>query len=119
MKKTLVIGASTNPARVSYSAIKRFQQLSIEVIAIGNKEGEIDDVPIITGKPELKDINTITVYLNPIRQEEYAEYMLRLKPARIIFNPGAENFILMKKAKDEGIKVEMACTLVMLATGQY
>ena len=119
MKKTLVIGASTNPARVSNTALRRFKSLGIEVIAIGNKEGEVEGIPIITGQPAIEGIHTITIYLNPERQEEYADYILGLQPKRLIFNPGAENFILMKKAKDAGIEVEMACNLVMLATGQY
>jgi uncharacterized protein len=119
MKKTLVIGASTNPERYSYLAINSLKNHGHEVVAIGRKEGEVSGVPILTGHPDLKDIDTVTLYLNLSHQEEYYDYLLDMKPRRIIFNPGAENFDLMDRAGRAGIEPIEACTLVMLATGQY
>lgn len=66
-----------------------------------------------------KDINTITLYLNPLHQQEYYNYILSLQPYRIIFNPGAENDALAQLAQQAGIKTMEACTLVMLSTNQY
>ncbi len=119
MKKTLVLGASTNPSRYSFQAVMQFKQLDIEVVAIGNKEGEIAGIPILIGKPGLDGIHTVTLYLNPQRQEEYYDYVIGLNPKRIIFNPGTENAVFIKKIREAGIDVEIACNLVMLATGQY
>lgn len=119
MKKTLVIGASSREGRYSNLAVKQLNRHGYEVVALGVEEGSIDDVPIITGKPELKDIDTITLYINPFRQEEFYDYILDLKPKRLIFNPGTENIAFMWRAKLEGVEVLDACTLVMLSTGQY
>jgi len=119
MKKTLVIGATPNPARYAYLAVRRLKQLGHEVIALGIRDGEIDGVPILKGKPELEGIHTVTLYLNPFRQEEYYDYLLDLKPERLIFNPGTENYAFMHRAKLEGVEVLDACTLVLLSTGQY
>lgn len=119
MKKTLVIGASPNPARYAYLAVRRLKQLGHEVTALGIWDGEIDGVPIVKGKPELEGIHTVTLYLNPFRQEEYYDYILDLKPERLIFNPGTENYAFMHRAKLEGVEVLDACTLVLLSTGQY
>ncbi|MBI5916669.1 MAG: CoA-binding protein [Bacteroidetes bacterium] len=119
MKKTLVIGASPNPARYSFLAVRRLKQHGHEVVAIGARDGEVDGVPILTGKPDLKNIDTVTLYLNPFHQEEYYGYVIGLKPERLIFNPGAENPVFMELAKKSGINVEEACTLVLLSTGQY
>lgn len=119
MAKTIVLGASTNPSRVSYSAVHRLKNKGEEVIPIGIKKGSIADIPIINDRPELKNIDTITLYLNPKRQEAYYDYMLSLKPRRIIFNPGTENAELVRLAKAKDIETEYACTLVLLATDSY
>jgi hypothetical protein len=49
----------------------------------------------------------------------YYDYILSLKPKRIIFNPGTENEELMKLAKQNNIQPVVACTLVMLSIGNY
>ena len=119
MKRTLVIGASDNPERYSFLAIRQLKKHGHEVAAIGAKTGEAEGVPILTGKPALEGIETVTLYINPFRQEEYYDYILELKPKRLIFNPGTENYAFMHRAKLEGVEVLDACTLVMLSTGQY
>ena len=119
MKKTLVLGASTNPIRYSNAAVHRLAQGGFEVVPVGVREGEISGVTIEQGKPVLENIHTITLYLNPQRQQEYYDYILSLNPKRIIFNPGTENPELIRLAREKGIEVEMGCTLVMLAIGQY
>lgn len=118
-KKTLVLGASSNPARYSNMAIKKLRQYGHPVVAIGAKNDQVDDVEIVKEKANFTEINTITLYLSAKHQTEYYDYILTLKPARIIFNPGAENTELARLAADQGIEVEEACTLVMLGTGQY
>ena len=118
-KKTLVLGASENPSRYSNLALQRLQSHQHPVVAIGKHKGMVGDTVIETEKREWKDIDTVTLYLNPINQKEYYNYILSLKPRRIIFNPGAENEELAELATSEGIKPVEACTLVMLATNQY
>ena len=119
MKKTLVLGASPNPNRMSNIVTKRLKQEGHEVIPIGIRQGEIDGLDIELNRVEVPNLDTITLYLNPTRQEPYYDYILGLKPKRLIFNPGTENFELMKLAKDEGIEPIMACTKVMLSIGNY
>jgi len=118
-KKTLVLGASTNPTRYSNIAANRLQQNGHEIVLIGNKKGQIATEEILIGQPVLHDIDTITIYLNPIHQAQYYDYILSLQPKRIIFNPGSENAELMHLAKENGIEVEAACTLVLLSTQSY
>lgn len=118
-QKTLVLGASTNPGRVSYEAVARLRAKGMGVVALGQREGEIYGIPVQTGRPVFQDIDTVTLYLNPDRQKEYYEYILSLKPRRIIFNPGTENAELIRKAREAGIEPLIACTLVMLAINNY
>lgn len=118
-KKTVVLGASENPARYSNMAVRRLHAHGHPVTAIGRKEGKIDDIPVIKDQPALSDVDTVTLYLNPDNQKPYYNYIRSLRPKRIIFNPGAENEELMKIAGEDGIKTMEACTLVLLSTGQF
>ncbi len=118
-KKTLVIGASLKPERYSNMAIRKLRKYDHPVVAIGLREGKVEDVEIIKGKSQLSDIHTVTVYLNPKRQEDYIDYILSLKPKRIIFNPGTENDKFIELAEKHGIEVVVNCTLVMLGSGIF
>lgn len=119
MKKTLVIGASENPSRYSYMAINSLLRHNHHVVAIGTKAGQVLGIKIETDKVPFSDIDTVTLYINPLIQKEYYDYIIGLKPRRIIFNPGTENHELEKLAQQKGIKTEEACTLVLLSTNQY
>ena len=119
MKKTVVLGASDNPERYSYLAIEKLNRYGHLVVAIGKKEGQVGDIKIIDTHPDEKEVHTITLYLNPLLQKKYYDYILSLQPKRLIFNPGTENEELYNLAKANGIEPLEACTLVLLGTGQY
>lgn len=118
-KKTLVIGASLKPERYSNKAIHSLIANNIPTLAIGLKEGKIAGVKIKIDLFKYTDIHTITIYLNPQRQKDYYEYILSLKPKRILFNPGTENPELMSILDKNDISFEIACTLSLLAIGQF
>ncbi|HOP04619.1 MAG TPA: CoA-binding protein [Tenuifilaceae bacterium] len=118
-KKTLVLGASTRAGRFSYLAIKSLVKHGVEVVAVGMREGNVEGVNICTYPVFPADIHTVTLYLNPENQKQYLEYILSLKPKRIIFNPGTENPDLLKLARENGIDVLFDCTLVMLSAGRF
>lgn len=118
-KKTLVLGASLNPVRASHDALLRLKANGHEVVAVGGREGTVANIPIESGRPSFEDLDTISLYLGPARQQDLYDYILGLNPRRIIFNPGAENQELARLAREKGIEVEFACTLVMLAVGSY
>lgn len=119
MKKTLVIGASDNPQRYSYLAIQRLLSHNHPVVAVGNKQTEVQGVKIEKEKIHFDGIDTVTLYLNPKNQQEYYDYILNLKPKRVVFNPGTENPEFYSLLEQNNISYEVACTLVLLATGQY
>ena len=118
-KRTLVLGASENPARYSNLAIQRLIGHQHPVVAIGSRKGKVASVEIGTDQEPFAGIDTVTLYLNPVRQQQYYDYILSLHPRRIIFNPGAENEELYGLARENGIEPVEACTLVLLSTGQY
>lgn len=119
MKTTLIIGASTNPARYSYLAAKRLLEHNIKFHLVGLKEENLFGNKIYKYGTLFEDIHTITMYIGPKNQIEHYQYILSLKPKRIIFNPGTENpefYSMLLKNKVPYIE---ACTLVLLSTGQY
>lgn len=118
-KKTLVLGASTKPDRYAFKAISMLVDKGHSVIAIGQQMGEVAGIKINTKTIPLKNIDTVTLYLNPIRQRDYYNYILETKPKRVVFNPGTENPEFYQLLKSNNIEVEVACTLVLLATNQY
>lgn len=117
-KKTLVVGASPKPSRYSYKAVVRLSQHEHPVYAYGLRKSDIMQTPIQTEWPN-EEFDTVTLYLNPNRQQEYYQEIIDLAPKRVIFNPGTENPAFMEKLEREGIEVEVACTLVMLSVGNY
>ncbi|MBV7267975.1 CoA-binding protein [Winogradskyella luteola] len=118
-KKTLVIGASLKPQRYSNMAINRLRMYNHEVVAFGLKSGKVNDVEIDTELMSYTNIDTVTLYLNPKRQQSYYDYIIGLRPKRVIFNPGTENPEFYNLLKQNEIDYEVACTLVLLGTGQY
>ncbi len=121
MKKTVIVGASTNPSRYAYLAADMLTEYNHPIVPIGIKKGEVSGVQIldIRQKPEIADVDTITLYIGPPHQPEWYEYLLSLRPRRMIFNPGTENPAFEKMAETRGIEVLEACTLVLLRTNQY
>lgn len=118
-KKTVVLGATSKPEKYAFKAISLLVEKGHSVIAIGQNAGEVAGVKIKTKAIPLKNIDTITLYLNPARQRDYYNYIVEAKPKRVIFNPGTENPELYQLLELNGIQVEVACTLVLLTLEQY
>ena len=117
--KTLVIGASPNSDRYSHQVVVRLFEAGIEVVPMGIKEGKIGNIKIVPPFTSQKGIHTISLYLYIEKQDKYTDFIIKLKPQRLIFNPGAENKSLAEKLNTVGIFWENSCNLVLLATNQY
>lgn len=119
MKKTLVLGATDNPARYAYRAVHQLKNHGHEVVPVGIRKGSVAGLEIRNDRPATENVDTVTLYVGPQNQPAWYDYILDLNPKRIIFNPGTENPELEELAHQRGIKTEEACTLVMLSVGQY
>ena len=118
-KKTLVLGASANPSRYSYLAVNKLREHKHPVVAIGRTTAIVADIPVQSETSPIAELDTVTMYLNPVNQKNYYDYILDQHPKRVIFNPGAENLEFEKILQEKGIQTVEACTLVLLATGQF
>ena len=118
-RKTVVLGASPNPSRYSYKAVKSLLLHGHEPIALGFRPGVIFDTFIQRGMPEFEEVHTVAMYIGIERQQEYREYIISLEPQRVIFNPGTVNDPFMEELEDHGVEVVEGCTLVMLDNGEF
>jgi hypothetical protein len=120
-KKTVIIGATPNPGRYSSLAANMLSEYKHEVVPLGIREGQVAGQPIqdIRKHPAISDVDTVTLYLAPHHQPALYDYILSLKPRRIIFNPGAENEEFERLAEEKGIEATEACTLVLLRSKQF
>lgn len=117
--RTLILGASAKPDRYANIAARRLLGQGYPIVQLALREGEAAGQPILAGQPELDDIHTVTLYLGPQHQPPYYDYLLGLRPKRVIFNPGTENTTLEALLTEAGIEWLHACTLTMLAIGEY
>lgn len=115
----LIIGASTKHQRYAYMATERLLEKDHEVYLLAKREGEVLGQKIHTEMPQAGSIDTVTLYVGPNHQEEYFSKIIDLKPRRVIFNPGTENSDLQQLLADNGIEVEVNCTLVMLSLKNF
>ncbi|MEC7814414.1 MAG: CoA-binding protein [Bacteroidota bacterium] len=116
--RVLVLGASLNPTRYAHKVALQLNRLAYDVVLVGHKPGIIDGLSIETYIPN-KSYDTVTLYLGAKNQQQYHDQLLKLKPKRIIFNPGAENSVFQKLAIQKDIEAFEACTLVMLSMGTF
>lgn len=117
-KTTLVLGATPNADRYAYKATEMLLKFCHPVVLYGIKAGQIAGITINTEAPQ-QQVDTVTLYVGPKNQPPYYDYIIGLKPTRVIFNPGTENEEFENKLKQHNIEPVIACTLVMLSTGQY
>ena len=103
---------------MSLKRAKVLDQPKVSSLLSSDPSDEVCDL-LLHHLPDLKNIHTITLYLRPALQSQYYDYILSLQPKRLIFNPGTENPELIKLAKNNGIEIDLACTLVMLSLDSY
>ena len=119
-KTTLILGASPNPDRFSYKAMRSLQRREIPFIASGLRDVTVGDFTIHKGIPKkCGPIHTVTLYMSARHQKDYYKDILALHPKRIIFNPGTANPELEELATKEGINCVRDCMLIMLSNGNY
>ena len=115
-----VLGASANPERYSYKAVKLLAEHDYRVFPIHPSERPVDGIKCYANLSSVQDeIDTITLYLSARNSEPLIDEIIAARPRRIILNPGAESDELTKRCGEAGIEVLEACTLVLLRTDQF
>lgn len=120
-KKTVIVGSTPKPYVYAHQAATMLRERGIPFVPLGIQHGEVlgKEILNVHDKPEISDVHTLSLYINPTRQRDWYEYLLSLRPKRIIFNPGTENPEFKKLAEEQGVECLEACTLVMLSVGNF
>lgn len=115
-----VIGASNKPHRYSNKALNLLISKGHNVFPVHRRLKSIDALPVFADILDISDdIHTVTLYVSAEISDRIANHILAKHPQRLIFNPGAENSDLERKAEQKGIQTLNACTLVLLRTSQF
>ena len=118
--KVAVLGASDKPERYSNKAVNFLRQKGYSVIPVHPSLKEIDDIPVVNNLSSIKEsIHTLSIYVSPERISEQIDDIIKLKPQRVILNPGAESEELEQALTENNIPFQEACTLVLLRTNQF
>ena len=116
-----ILGASPNTERYAWKAQQLLTENHYLVVPVSAKKyAAVEGLTTFHSLTEIPgSIHTVTVYLNPNNLKEYVDQIIAVKPARVILNPGSEDSAVIAKLRKAGIDVELACTLVLLRTGQF
>ena len=115
-----VLGASPKEDRYSYKAVKMLRDHGHTPIPVHPAGHDVLGIPGLRSLDEIsQSIDTLTMYVGAQISDGELDRILKLKPRRVIFNPGSENETLAEKLRVAGIEVVFACTLVMLQTDQF
>lgn len=115
-----VLGASRNRQRYANRAVRALQQHGYEVVPINPAHDEIEGLPVVPGLGALqRQMHTLTVYVGPRHVVPLIDDIVAARPRRVILNPGTESEPLERTLDEHGIPYLEACTLVLLATGQF
>jgi predicted CoA-binding protein len=115
-----ILGASNKPDRYAYKAFKMLQEYGHTVIPINPALDSIESVPAVKSVNDINQkVTTLTIYMRPERYMPFLQDIIKLKPNRVIFNPGTESDEAVAQLQNTGINGVYGCTLVMLRTGQF
>ena len=115
-----VLGATPKEDRYSYKAVKMLLAHGHEPIPVHPAGHDVLGIPGVKSLSDISQhVDTLTMYVASQISEGELDRILKLKPRRVIFNPGAENETLAEQLRAAGIEVVFACTLVMLQTDQF
>jgi len=115
-----ILGASEKEDRYANKAQQRLLQHGYSVLPVTPTGKSILGVPSVKNIIDIKKpVDTVTLYVGPKILAEQIDDLVKLKPRRVIFNPGTEDAALQKQLEQAGIHTVEACTLVLLSTDQF
>lgn len=119
-ERVVLIGASSKPERYAYMALQLLAAYGHYIFPVNPRETEILGHKVYANMSGISGpIDTVTLYIGPEKSMRLKESLCKLRPGRVIFNPGAENHALADALREAGILCVEACTLVLLKTYQF
>lgn len=115
-----ILGATDNPDRYAHKAMLALVGQGHKVLPVNPYHDQIDGTQCYQDLAACPDgVDTITVYVRPGILRGLLKDIVDAKPRRVILNPGTEDPAIVSQIREVGIKVQEACTLVLLSSNQY
>ena len=115
-----VLGASRKQERYSNRAVRALKQHGYRVVPVNPAHAEVEGLTAASSLTEVGGtVDTLTVYIGPRHIGPLIDDIVAARPRRVILNPGTESAELKDTLERHGIPWLEACTLVLLATGQF
>ncbi|MGK0188492.1 MAG: putative CoA-binding protein [Verrucomicrobiales bacterium] len=119
-RRVVIVGASDKPDRYAWKAQKMLVEHGFKVLPVHPRLSEIEGLVVVSDVARIEgEVDTVTLYVNASIGITLADALIRLHPARVIFNPGSECPELAESLRTAGIEALEACTLVLLKTEQF
>lgn len=113
-----IIGASNDRRKFGNKAVRAYLQQGFEVFPINPHEKAIEGLPVFRSVLDVPtaELDRISVYVPPLVGLDLLDDIAR-KPAREIWlNPGAESPELLAKARQLGLNVIQACSIIAIGS---
>ena len=118
--RVAVLGASRKRQRYANRALRALRQHGYQVVPVTPAHDEVEGVPAAARLAEVRGrLDTVTVYVGPRHIGPLIDDLVAACPRRVILNPGTESAELERALEQHRIPYLEACTLVLLATGQF
>ena len=116
----VVLGASNKTHRYANKAIRMLLEYGYHVIPVHPKLENIEGL-VVKHKLEniVEVVDTLALYIGPERSKDLIDSIIKLKPVRVILNPGTESDPLELALLRHDISFVKDCTLLMLEHGRF
>jgi uncharacterized protein len=118
-QKVAVLGASDKPHRYAYLAAAKLIEHGHQVYPIHPTLSGVLGLTVFPSLAQCPPVDTLTLYVGSAKLPSMVDEIISARPGRVLFNPGTENSEVQQALDAAGIPWLEACTLVLLATGQF
>jgi hypothetical protein len=120
MKTVAVIGASRDRNKFGNKALRAFETRGYKVIPINPNEPEVEGhktYPSVLDFPG--PIDMATVYVPPAAGVVVMDQLARKRIPEVWLNPGADEDVVVARARQLGLNVIQACSILGIGESPY
>jgi predicted CoA-binding protein len=113
MKTVAIIGASANRAKFGNRALRAFERQGYRVLAINPNEAEVEGHKTYASVLDVAEpIDMATVYVPGAVGVKIMDDLAKKGVPEVWLNPGADDDPVLARARELGLKVIVACSIM-------
>ncbi len=114
--KIVILGASKKRERFSNKAVRAYLKKGYEVFPVNPNYDEIEGIKVYHSLSELPvdKVDIVSVYVNPSIGITMIDEIIRLKPKRVMLNPGSESKEIIDRLRKAKVDVVVGCSILSL-----